>query len=474
MWEENEEEDEELIIPGSEKALSLIDSFASWDLGASVYFSESELEFLFHHFYYYEADGEENALKVIDKGLTVFPLSGFFQICMAKVHMDKDEIDSALENLNKASLLDPYNPELALMLSECYEEKEELEKAYQALLEADEHNAGFNADLQIRMVSLLFEFEKREEAIQKLAVIIENEIDSEDFGSYVAFTFDTEDLIDALEILLEKNPFNHKLWALKGNNYTYLKDWESALNAFEYAFYLNEKNGNYMFMLGVCNKELGYFSGAKKYFGEAAEAGYKKEECVIETAICMNRMGDFLQARFLLQNLLTDQEHIFEVYFEIGFAYLHQGEAGKALPYLEKAADETLSLQAYVLLAEAYYKLDEIDKLVNIFEKSLEICQMDSDFFFCHFFGIFYRLDDIEKMRFIAQYETVENKSETPSLLHMVMQALITKSIGHSKQYQVDMINCFILDPEEVLHILETMDEDLLYDPQIISIKELF
>lgn len=193
MWEENEEEDEELIIPGSEKALSLIDSFASWDLGASVYFSESELEFLFHHFYYYEADGEENALKVIDKGLTVFPLSGFFQICMAKVHMDKDEIDSALENLNKASLLDPYNPELALMLSECYEEKEDLEKAYQALLEADEHNAGFNADLQIRMVSLLFEFEKREEAIQKLAVIIENEIDSEDFGSYVAFTFDTED-----------------------------------------------------------------------------------------------------------------------------------------------------------------------------------------------------------------------------------------------------------------------------------------
>lgn len=473
MWEEDDEEDE-IIIPGSLKADNIIKDFILWEEGIPKYFTENELEFLFRHYQYYSPGDDFRVLKIIELGLEVFPNSGIFQLCQARYYMDKNMLNEAIENLTSAKVFDPMNPEIALLLSECLEEKEQYQQAYEILVEAESFSADFNPEIQIRLASLLMHFERRNEGLVKIASIIRDECQSNEIGNVSTFTFDSEDVLEAVDLLINNEPFNKSYWLFKGHNALFVSETDTAIDAFEYAHYLDEKAPEPLFFLGVCHKENKHYSLARKYFGEASEAGHNKEECIIETAICMNRSGDYAQARFLLQNLIPEEENKFEVLYEIGYSYLHQNEATKALPYLEKSVEISPNLHTFTLLGEVYLQMGDIDDLIEVYKKAKDFKIIDSEFFTCHFFGMFYRAEEFEYLYEIIESELYENSTEDVSLLLLVMKALMLKIEGKNKQYQLELINCFTIDTKETIDLIEKIDVELMHDPEIISIKELF
>jgi tetratricopeptide (TPR) repeat protein len=476
MWDENEEEDD-IIEPGSEQSLKLQKDFEAWNDGANRFFSENELEYLFRHYYQFEHDSDYKVYKIVELGLSIFPNSGFFQICMAKLQLDKNQIDDAIENLESAKLLDPLNQEIAVLLSECYEEKDNEQVALHILEEAESYIPEFNPDLQMRLISLLFSFERKEEATQKLATLLkfEMELDFLERGIYT-MAFDFEDILNAWEILINKNPFDSKLWFAKGQTLLNEEDYDKAYEAFEYASLLNESDSESLFMMGLCMKELEFYDSARKLFARASELGYNRDSCILETSICMNRMKDFMQARFLLQPLLDKDFRAEEVLYEIGYSYLHESNPYKALPYIEKSREIFHTLIKDILISEIYWQLDELDKVYEIYNSSKNHIFPEDDLFFCHFFGLFFRMDDLKYMKDVANAESANNTqtSEEESLLQKIMRALIHKAEGKNKLYHLKMYECFAMDREEVLYYLERIDYELSSDPEIISIKELF
>lgn len=475
MWED-EEEEEDIIIPGTTKADELINSFIAWESGATKYFSENELEFLFNYYQYYNPGSDARVWNILQLGLDTFPNSGIFHICFAHYYLEKDMYDEALEKLQLAKLLDPMNPEVFILMAECLEEMEEYQQAFDILIEAEQTLLDFNQEIQIRLASLLLHFERQPEAVRKIARIIKHECGDDGLGLVSPMHFNSELLIEAVNLLINNHPFNERYWIFKGNTaLLYMDDHDTAIEAFEYAHYINEKLNIPLFYLGICYKSKKQFNTAIKYFGEASEAGYATEECVIESAICMNRLGDHTQARFLLQNLLSDNiTNMSEVNYEIAYSYLKQGAASKAIPYIEKSLSEDPNIQAYILYGEIACMLDDEDKLIECFTEAKEFRMLDYELFICCFFGMFYRMDNLTNMyEMLVLIKIDENKAKS-SILSSLLNALIAKAEHNNIQYIQEMLNSFSIDAEAASEYIELIDEDLSKDPEITSLKEMF
>ncbi|MCO6495816.1 MAG: tetratricopeptide repeat protein [Bacteroidetes bacterium] len=474
MWED-EEEDDEIITPGSNRANELLERFADWESGNARYFSEHELEFLFSYFSYFtEEESDSTITKILELGLKTFPNSGAFHVCSAYFYIERDLHRTALPFLQSAKLLDPMNPEILVLMAECFDEMENYTQSFELLIEAEQLFPEYNQDVQVRLASLLLHFERKEEAINKIAQIIKYECAGENYSTYATLQFEPEHIIEAVNILINNDPFNLFYWFYKGHvSLLFLNNIDLAIESFEYAHYLDEKSPNPLFFLGICHKEKKQYNIAKRYFGEASEAGYSKEECIIETAVCMNRLEDFTQARFLLQNLLSNTDfNQSEVNYELAYSYLRQGNANKAIPYIEKAINLNPSIHNYILRAEIALALEEVDDMIECFKSAKPLSKVDYDYFACRFFGLFFHAEEITYMYEVYEFNKIEENND--SLLTMIFGALIAKSEGKNIQYMQEMLNCFSLNSKETMEYLEMIDARMIHDPEIINLKELF
>jgi hypothetical protein len=69
--------------------------------------------------------------------------------------------------------------------------------------------------------------------------------------------------------------------------------------------------------------------------------------------------------------------------------------------------------------------------------------------------------------------EEISQKNEN-ELLMLILKSLVYKLEGRNKVHHVELLNCFMQDPAKSLEYLESIDKELLHDPEVISIRELF
>jgi tetratricopeptide (TPR) repeat protein len=479
MWED-ESEEEDNIEYNSDKVQELLLSFQQWLKGEDVFLSENELEYLFNHYYFGE-DVVENADfyvdKIIETGLQMYPLSSFFHIAKARIFIDKLDYKKAITHLERAQVLDPTFTDIEIMLSDCYEELGDIKTALEKIKIASKSSDSFSLDISNRYYSLLDQLSMENEAVKVLRDIISHEINNKELELYIAVSYDENHMLIALSQLLDINPFNADFWLLKGKTELKINEFTDAIKSFEYAHYLNDTDNEALYLLGLAYIGIADYTNGKEYMSEAAEAGFDQIKCALQTAVCMNRSGDYIQARFLLQCLPTDNSEIADqVALEIGFSYLHQGQAYKALPYLVKAVKNTGRLDSRIILAETYLKLDKIDKVYDTFKASVSFKSTDPDTFYSSYFSIFYRLGDVYKMEQLYAMAMDENITDDDfhHQLLLIMGALIEWLKNNQKSFESLLITCFSIDADQACDILEHIDLDLLSHPQIISIKQLF
>ncbi len=476
-WED--ETDDENIEQGSAKSDRILHSFQLWMNGGDVFFSEDELEFLFNHYYFIETDFaiEDAPQKIVDLGLQIYPLSSFFQIAQARLLIDHSNYKGAIKYLEKAKILDPNFSDVEVMLSDCYDELGDVKTALEKIKLAYQQSEGFSLDISNRYYSLLEQSSMESQAVEILTEIIKNEIHNPELYIYISVSYDEDHLLDALESLLEQNAFDPHLWFLKGKTELAMNAFTDAIKSFEYSYYINDQNAEALFHLGLAHIGIGDYINGKEFMSEAAEAGFDQIKCALQTAICMNRSGDYIQARFLLQCLPSDNPELNDtIALEIGFSYLHQGQAYKALPYLVKAAKNTGRLDSRIILCETYLKLDKIDKVYDTFKSSVSFKSADPEMFYASFFSIFYRLGDVYKMEQLYAMAMDDHlmDDDYQHQLILIMGALIELLKDNHKSFESILISCFCVDADQACDILEHIDLDLLSHPQIISIKQLF
>jgi tetratricopeptide (TPR) repeat protein len=498
MWEDEDEEEEEIILPHTPKGKEAFKKLEWWQEGIQCFFSENELEFLFRHFIIYaeiEKDknftesksrntlllGYKKNLKVILQiGLENYAKSGLFQFFSAKYELLFGSVNKAIEDLFEAKIYDPFNQEIAVLLSSCYEKKGLIREAIDSILVFEKTGEPLVIETYVKLLDLLYYNNEVEQVVVYLKKIVKSDLNDELMRIY-DFDFEIEDMVKALDQLLEEDPFNAKYWVILGGYHHLLENYNEAIDAYEYAYFLNDKAPATLLELGIVNKDAGLYEKAIDWFNlalenPAADSPYIK----LQIAICLNRTGEYEKARMYLTLLNKNDDILFDICTEMAYSYLEDESPKKALPWLEKALGISHQIPVYVMIAEAHYQLNDFEASYETYKDALLFAEnYELDTVFAFFFGIFYRSEKIEYLdKLLDDFKKASVNWVRPEeeyvLLETIFKAMIFRFNGKMQLFQTELLHCFVLNAESTLAILEKIDLELLEDSVVISIKDLF
>lgn len=326
-----------------------ISKFESMLKTNSVYFFDAvEFEEIIQ--YYLSISKLSLAKKAIVLGLEQHPGSVVVKLLKVELSVIEDDIDDALRLLAEIEALEPNNDEVfiqkATISSKRGNHKEAITFLNKSLEFSDE---PYDVWAMLGMEYLYLEdFENA-----KLNFINCLDVDLDDYSSLynVVYCYEMqeeyEEAITYLKLLLDKNPYSEVGWHQLGRQYFELKNYEKALEAFDYAVLIDES------FIG------GYLEKAK-----SLEKLERYEDAI---------------ANYLITLKLDDPTAF--VYIRVGECYEKLNILGTAIEYYKKAVHEDPLLErAWVLLADVHYEEEQYEKAIYYINKAIEIDDLNTVF----------------------------------------------------------------------------------------------
>ncbi|MGL5655488.1 MAG: tetratricopeptide repeat protein [Fusobacteriaceae bacterium] len=164
----------------------------------------------------------------------------------------------------------------------------------------------------------------------------------------------------------EKTKFNsHKYtgkeeyFILRGENYSFEKDYLKALNEFSEAYKMNSRNTVTLLGIGYCNFELGNREKAIEYYKKALQVDPKNIVAIKNLSYLYYKKGDSVTAVSYLKMLPPDLKDLF-IYKISGYVYLDLKDYNLSDYYLNKAIGEEKNFDS-----ELVYKYATLLRKVN-------------------------------------------------------------------------------------------------------------
>lgn len=153
-----------------------------------------------------------------------------------------------------------------------------------------------------------------------------------------------KECIDFLKQYIEIRPYADFAWFQLGLQYERQKDFENALEAFDYAVCINPKSINNLIKLAKCHEKMENHAKAIEVYEEALEIDDTPAYTMIEIANC----------------------------------YINKKENSKALAYYHKAIHSDPQLdRAWSLTSELYEKLGNTEEAIHYLKRAVELDAMN-------------------------------------------------------------------------------------------------
>ena len=340
----------------------------------SIFFSEEEIEALSYHFFL--NNQHKDQMKIINHGLYLYPNKIDFLIEKASILCMSSLYDDALNLILIAKSTEPYNAVIHKMEGEILADLDrpaEAEESFILALEfAEFEDDEFVVDIYNSYAQLLSQNEevvKANKIIEKgLKRFPENEI----LFNQLALNFISNSLFDQATLyfkrIIDSNPYSYLAWYQLGRIYeiTDLKDL--ALEAYEYSSLSNKDSKNAFFNLAGLYESKGEYNKAIENYQQCI-----KNNGDVYPYICIARCYLGIEEPILARNYLKKAQGLEDIIPEynylIGYSFLTEKQARKALPYFEKVYKEDKSdfaaLKGILTCYSDLEKLIEIEHIYN-------------------------------------------------------------------------------------------------------------
>lgn len=181
------------------------------------------------------------------------------------------------------------------------------------------------------------------------------------------------------EKLLDINPYNAHAWFNLGHAYYYLNEYEQAIEAFEYAFTIDEKfEFAYRDYAEVC-MHIQEFEKALKCYQELSEHIRPDADVLLKMGECYKHKANYSKARICyFKSLSLDPEND-EALFSIGACYAAEQHLGSAINFIKKAIELDDRREDYLAaLADVYRQLSQSRKAISLYANIVELAPEDS------------------------------------------------------------------------------------------------
>ncbi len=385
----------------------LLNAYEAMSREGKVFFlGESDFLDLIEHYQHEQPAGK--MLEVINHALQQYPTVVSFYTAKARYYLHSEEIPLAKAILRKALIFSPCDFEIHLLLAETFGRLNQFEQAYKAIRYlkclADGRDLARVYVCEATVLQLEKRYAEQFNSLKK-ALQIDPGIDAaldqiwwcmECTGRYVETALIHEQI-------LENNAFHAKAWLNAGKAYDALGKTEEAIEALEFAFFLDERlemayrdaaelliaTRQFRRALVTLQEALGLFQADALYF--------------YQMALCHEMLGERTKAKSYYLKALNMQPEMETVLFRLGECYSKDREWKTALYFYHKAiACGEEEADCYQAMEKAYSQCGNFAAADACFEKAVLADPLSPDIWIQHILLLLDRGDSE------AAFETLE------------------------------------------------------------------
>jgi tetratricopeptide (TPR) repeat protein len=348
--------------------------------GAVAFFSAHAFQRIID--YFIEEQEWDKAVEATEQAIAQHAFSVEFYIKKAELLLGGNAFQEALETLAIAKLYAPMGIEVELLSAQALIGLGKFELAMDMLEEMKQQSTSADELGEILVTESLVHTRRGELEIAfytlKMAIQVDanNMAAIESLAEAVENTRKYEEGIEIYEGLLDQDSYNARAWYHLGQAKAYLGHYEEALEAYDYAFVIDE--GFYRacracaelnFLLERFDKALTYFETLLNNIEAEADG-----DLHLDIGKCYLALGLFQSAQIFLQHALRLDPINEEMLFYIGRCYAKQDKWESALRYFQRAVDlDPVSEEYLAALGEAHYHTGSLVEAIAALEDAISL-----------------------------------------------------------------------------------------------------
>ncbi|MCH2083760.1 MAG: tetratricopeptide repeat protein [Saprospiraceae bacterium] len=329
--------------------------------------------------HYSARDQWEMVLSVAQTGIEQFLYSIEFYLAKAEALIALRKFSEAEEVLSKAKNLAPSETEIQMLEAQILMEQHRLQDASVLIEELKQKDLfQHQSELLLLEAQLYQRQEQYEGMFYLLSYALREDPNHQDlldrFGICIEITKRYKESVVIHQEILDRDPYAYMAWYNLGNAQAYLGNYPEAIDAYEFAFAIQE---DFKIAIKSCADlcfELQLFHKSKKYYHELLDLQHSDADTFLRLGQNYLYLEDYATARTFLTKAIQFDFQNDEAYYNIGQTYFAEENWKAAIKYFEKAIYIEDSQEDYFLsLALALGELDQIEEAEEQFLTALEI-----------------------------------------------------------------------------------------------------
>lgn len=340
------------------------------------FFESDELEEIFD--YYYHQGHIEQAAQVVEFGILQNPYSALFYVKRAQISMAHGRFEEALGHLNQAEIFEPTNYELYLIRGSIYDLTGNPKEAVKHLKTAEGYAEDQVEVVYNALAGVFINWKKYNSAIYYLQLVLNLIPDHTEALYDICFCYHQLEDIDAGVVFfkdyIEKEPFSDVAWYNLATLFNKSELYEKALEAFDYALLINDKNS-----LAWFNK-ANTFINMEQYV-EALDCMYRAHDAEPENpvlrcgvGVCHEKMGRIPEARSWYTKALETDPILSDAWYGLGICDELEAKYDDSVMHIRKALEFMPDSEEYwCSLGEVYAKMGNSEAAIEAYQHALDI-----------------------------------------------------------------------------------------------------
>lgn len=362
----------------------LVSKYEDMSITGSVFLSEKDYNKLIN--YYEEEYLLERAIDIADCAIAQYGFTADFYIRKAVLLIAAEKEEFAMYALDQAEIYAPNDIVVSLLRSEALTSLELFDEALQ-LLESLKEGAS-SKDLSNIYVyeSLVYEaMEENERMFYSLKAALFENPQSKDalerMWICVELSKRYRESIELHEQILENDPYSYLAWYNLGAAYAYYGDYASAIEAYEYAYIINEKfEFAYRDCAEICY-ELKNYQKALQCYQDTLVHFEPDEDIFLRIGQCYQQLGNNVIAKTFYEKAGQMNPYNDEVWFHIGECYAQEEKWHKAIGFFKRANKIDNRREEYLsALADAFYQIGDYKKAEPLFKAATEVAPEQNEY----------------------------------------------------------------------------------------------
>lgn len=346
--------------------------------GKNAYFDVEEIEALLDSFE--ESEDYTYYDEVLALGLRLHPGNPDLQVRLCRSYLDNEDYDSALALID--SIADTENQDLDMLRLECYVMQDSYEKVIEHIEKLIASNCEYLEALFEYIAPILGDMDMIKEAhdfISRGLMLFPNNLILKDELCYnLEVEGNIKEAIIVCNELIDKNPYSYDSWFTLGRLYTINKEYEKAIEAFDFALACDDSDDELKIMKAFCLQMNGNYETAIEIYNDLMANEEFRIRIMPRLTDCYIQIEDYKKAYLLLNEQIKQNGQLQDVnmyihYIRCCFEMGKEKEVSEMLVQASKLFPQDIRI--YSLLALSFLdkgnesKTDEITEyLFTLFD----------------------------------------------------------------------------------------------------------